>query len=493
MADVFAQGLETFKELERTGAEGIATYCDSSFWILSMVRNLTGRKSPVYHTFELARMAAGESPLQEQHEERAWITLGALADGILSNRGPGKNVWVDEFPPLEGPGYAAPARPFTSQVASSLLGRKPVRHIIRTAGPLLAGALEFRSAARKGLFKVRLRAGGTARAALASPPGRLARRAIPAPADLILWAGTRKHNKAFGKLKKALIKLLPLHFVVRITGRPLILMPCAPVFMKSLGKNYEETTQDAQLQMDIADKIMENLKADLLVGVFDFSIELDTLGAEVGYPDVGVPYVITHPGSTLEELESLKIPDPSKDARMPIYIEGNRLMCEKYKILTAAIAGGPYSVACMMGGADNVCMSMITNPEYVRKLMDFCCQILKVYVEALVKTGVDMIGIGDPSCSMLSRKQFWEFVGKPLQKVIAESPVPVLLHICGDASHLIELMVRMGPPGISLDEVDMPAVVPRVPKEVLIAGNIPTVKVLAQGTVEDVRRAVADL
>jgi uroporphyrinogen-III decarboxylase len=44
-----------------------------------------------------------------------------------------------------------------------------------------------------------------------------------------------------------------------------------------------------------------------------------------------------------------------------------------------------------------------------------------------------------------------------------------------------------------LDEVDMPAIVPRVPKEVVIAGNIPTVKVLAQGTVEDVRRVVADL
>jgi len=44
-----------------------------------------------------------------------------------------------------------------------------------------------------------------------------------------------------------------------------------------------------------------------------------------------------------------------------------------------------------------------------------------------------------------------------------------------------------------LDEVDMPVIVPRVPKEVVIAGNIPTVKVLAQGTVEDVRRAVADL
>ena len=116
-----------------------------------------------------------------------------------------------------------------------------------------------------------------------------------------------------------------------------------------------------------------------------------------------------------------------------------------------------------------------------------------MYIEALAKVGVDMVVIGDPSCSMVSRKHFWEFVGKPLQKLIAESSVPVLLHICGNSTHLIEPMVRTGAAALSLDDVDMPAIVPRVPKAVPIAGNIPTVEVLSRGTVEDVRRKVAEL
>jgi uroporphyrinogen decarboxylase len=187
------------------------------------------------------------------------------------------------------------------------------------------------------------------------------------------------------------------------------------------------------------------------------------------------------------------MPDPSKDGRMPSFIEGTRLMCEKYKIICAALVTGPFTVACELGGAENVASSMITNPEYVRALMEYTTNVSKVYIRALADAGVDMILLGDPTAGMMSRKHFWEFLGEKMKDLIVSSPIPVLLHICGDTDHLIELMVRLKPVGLSLDKVDLAAAVPRIPKDVVIIGNIDPIQVLEQGSPDEVKREVEEL
>lgn len=115
--------------------------------------------------------------------------------------------------------------------------------------------------------------------------------------------------------------------------------------------------------------------------------------------------------------------------------------------------------------------------------------MMKAYAEA----GADAILVGEPTGSMLSRKHAWEFMGKYLKEIIDACPVPVVLHICGNANHLLELMVHAGPAAIGLGKEDLPSLVPRIPPDIVIVGNIDPISVLEGGSPENERREVEEL
>jgi uroporphyrinogen decarboxylase len=78
--------------------------------------------------------------------------------------------------------------------------------------------------------------------------------------------------------------------------------------------------------------------------------------------------------------------------------------------------------------------------------------------------------------------------------VVEQIERPVILHICGNSTHIIEMMCATGVQGISIDfMVDLPAIVPRVPNDVVIMGNINPVGTLLNGTPEEVRRETREL
>ena len=75
--------------------------------------------------------------------------------------------------------------------------------------------------------------------------------------------------------------------------------------------------------------------------------------------------------------------------------------------------------------------------------------------------------------------------------------VPVVLHVCGKTSHIIEQMCATGVQGISVDsEVDLPSIISRVPSDVAIIGNLDPVGTLLLGTsakvLEESRRCILD-
>jgi len=60
-----------------------------------------------------------------------------------------------------------------------------------------------------------------------------------------------------------------------------------------------------------------------------------------------------------------------------------------------------------------------------------------------------------------------------------------LLHICGFASHLIELMAQTGASGLSLDfQVDLSMAEDLVPPDVILWGNLDPVGVFLKGTLK---------
>jgi len=127
-------------------------------------------------------------------------------------------------------------------------------------------------------------------------------------------------------------------------------------------------------------------------------------------------------------------------------------------------------------------------------VMEYALQVVQRYNEELIKAGADVIGTAEPTCSLLSAKAFEKMVLPYLQRLTKSSPIPVTIHICGRANHLVELMCKTGVTGISVDSpTDITKIKDRVPPNVIILGNLAPVEVLMMKKPEEVRQAVLDI
>lgn len=120
-------------------------------------------------------------------------------------------------------------------------------------------------------------------------------------------------------------------------------------------------------------------------------------------------------------------------------------------------------------------------------LLRYCTETCRRYLLALKAAGAEIVLIGEPTASILSPASYEEFSGRYTAELIESLNCPVILHICGDASHLLEPMCDTGAQGLGLDSaVDLP-------EDVVLIGNLDAVSVLLEGTPEYVREKTGEL
>lgn len=119
-----------------------------------------------------------------------------------------------------------------------------------------------------------------------------------------------------------------------------------------------------------------------------YHVEIEAMGGEVKYPEHSIPHLgeplLKEPG----DLSSLKIPDPERDGRMPVLLEHSR-MHHKYlgsMVFAPVSCCGPFSMAVGLRGYKNILKDIRKDPSFVHELLDFCCEVVKVYGGALRDT-----------------------------------------------------------------------------------------------------------
>ncbi|MBI2876651.1 MAG: uroporphyrinogen decarboxylase family protein [Candidatus Tectomicrobia bacterium] len=135
----------------------------------------------------------------------------------------------------------------------------------------------------------------------------------------------------------------------------------------------------------------------------------------------------------------------------------------------------------------------IKDPEFVKAVLEFSVGMAVMGAKAQVELGAEIALVGDPTASLLSPKAYQTFAAPYTRKVIEQIERPTILHVCGQTSHIIETMCGTGAQGISVDLVDLPSIVSRVPSEVVIVGNLSPVGTLLNGTAEEVRKETREL
>lgn len=225
----------------------------------------------------------------------------------------------------------------------------------------------------------------------------------------------------------------------------------------------------------------------------------EAAGSKLVFPD-DTAYVSETAIKELDDLDRLKIPDPLKDGRLPLFLEATATVIKEAgdQVPISATVAGAFTTASCLRGTELLMRDLRRNPEFVHRLMKFAVDSTIPFVLEAIKLGA-RVGIAEPVASgtLISRNQFLEFVAPYLKDLVSvikrECGVAPSLHICGNSKRIWEDMVECGFGTLSLDdEIDIAEARHAVGDRAALVGNIRPTTTMALGTPEDVRKNVIE-
>jgi uroporphyrinogen decarboxylase len=254
----------------------------------------------------------------------------------------------------------------------------------------------------------------------------------------------------------------------------------------------------------------ELLGHDVVVAQSDNYYIAQGFGCVIHQPENLTPNLVKPAVERLEEIDSLKVPDPYRDGRMPVYLEAVHLLKEHFgtEVAVRGPGTGPFSLASYLaGGTENFLMEIATaemdedkqKETLLFQLMELSSDALIAFLRALLESGSDVAQAGDSlaSLSMISPAIYEKYVF-PFEKKVFSAINPIahakggvtLLHICGDTRKILPLMAETGADILEIDsQVDLAEAKALTKGKVALMGNLDPTEVLFRGTPEKVRAA----
>lgn len=278
------------------------------------------------------------------------------------------------------------------------------------------------------------------------------------------------------------------------------LLPRIPILM-AFAARYIDSTY-ASFASDFKTLVKANIRCareigfDQVSAISDPYRETEGFGAEIEYVTDGVPRCLKPPLHDRKNLSLLRKPDPIRSVRMLDRVRAiESYRANVYKELS--ILGwieGPAAEAADLRGAMNFFIDLLDDEPFVVELMALCTQAGIKFALAQIEAGADTIGIGDAVASQVSAVVYEKLIlpfERQLVDAIHRQGALVRLHICGDVSHLLALIARLGVDVLDLDwKVDMREARTILPG-VALAGNLNPVEEVLGGNPKSISRQVA--
>jgi uroporphyrinogen decarboxylase len=262
-----------------------------------------------------------------------------------------------------------------------------------------------------------------------------------------------------------------------------------------VGASIREFLQDPKVFVKAQVAAYERYKPDILLMQWDLLMEVEALGNELKFPEDSMCISKTVALEDKGKLNTLQVPDPTKDGRLPGYLES---IDEARKAIPEApvspIISGPWAIAIGLRGAEELIRDALRDPDYVHELMQFCTQVSMTYGEALLSMKVGPNYSDAPaSCSLISPKIYRTFVfpyHKQLVDHFKERKAGIGLHICGYADPILEDIVNTGVTNISIDApTDLAKATEATRGKAVLIGNVAT-DLFFSGTREEMKKAM---
>ena len=243
------------------------------------------------------------------------------------------------------------------------------------------------------------------------------------------------------------------------------------------GTKFIEYATNSKVLAECQIAVAKRFRIDATYVDSDPIIEIEAMGAKVRYPEDESPSAIEPAVRSRKDLVLLKQPDPEKDGRLPIWINAIEILKEKVgnEFAVFANVNGPFQAAAQLLGMLETAKCMRRSPEILLELLDLTTQTIINFMKAEIRAGADAIILGDPmsSSSVISPREFEQFSAPYIQKVVKQAEVPIILHICGDTTKIIDKMMDTGARYLELDWcVDMNQIRKKHGNTIGLIGNV---------------------
>jgi uroporphyrinogen decarboxylase len=263
------------------------------------------------------------------------------------------------------------------------------------------------------------------------------------------------------------------------------------------GASVRDVVTNAQAQFEAQRALHERFKTPVVMTAMDLSAEAEAFGVEVQLSDDEIPTVLGRLITEADQLKRLAVPTPG-DKRTAVYLETVRLLKglpDKPLILAGSI--GPFSLAGRLFGVPESLTLTIEDPDLTHQLVAKSTEFLITYAKALKAAGADGLLMAEPSAGLLSPRSIATFSSPYVKQVVAavaDDHFAFVLHNCAaKLPHLPAILEASAKVFHFGAPMDLPAALGKVPKDIVLCGNLDPAGVFCQSTPEEVRTRTGDL
>lgn len=269
---------------------------------------------------------------------------------------------------------------------------------------------------------------------------------------------------------------------------PVLSFPCVGL----MGINVHQLIESSEVQAKGMKLVADRVDSCASVSMMDLSVEAEAFGSTIHVTDFEVPTVTGHILETEEDAEALVVPQVGA-GRTGRYIEAIRMA--KQQITDRPVfAGviGPFSLAGRLMDVSEIMINCYDEPEMVEATMEKTTEFLINYIKAYKAAGADGVVMAEPLTGMLSPKLAEEF-SEPYVRRIAEAckaeDFLVIYHNCGNNTvQMIDSILRTNCDAYHFgDAINMIDMLPKIPRDILVMGNVSPSAQFLGGTPESMR------
>ncbi len=268
--------------------------------------------------------------------------------------------------------------------------------------------------------------------------------------------------------------------------------------IEPMGITVKELVCDADNQARCMKMVAERTPACGAVSIMDLSVEAEAFGSPVVFSDDEVPTVTDKIIETEEEADALCIPAVG-EKRTGICVEGIRKAaeCIDDRPVFAGVIGS-FSLAGRLLDVTEALVYCYTEPNLLHKVLDKATTFLVEYVKAFKAAGANGVVIAEPLAGLLSSELAEEFSEPYIKRIIdavQDENFIVIYHNCGNtALAIIDSILRVGAKVYHFgNAVDMAEILKKVPKDVVVMGNIDPAGEFKNGTPQSITAATKEL